>query len=163
MKKTKLFAMFASLALTVSPNCFSASTTGNLAISAIVTSQCTVQGSAIPFGNYNAASIQQNANIGVTCSSGTSYTISLDAGTGSGANTSTRKLANADGSGATLSYALYQDSGRTKTWGNSNGSDTLSGVGNGNTQSIPVYGYIPAGQASKAGSYSDVVAITLSY
>ncbi|NUU03509.1 Csu type fimbrial protein [Herbaspirillum robiniae] len=162
MKKIHHLMLAAALVFSVGADAFAASSTGNLAISAVVTAQCVVQSAAIPFGTYSSSAIQQNAQIGVTCSNGTSYTISLDAGTGSGANTTARKLATTDGS-STLNYALYQDSARTKTWGNANGTDTLSGVGNGAAQSIPVYGYIPAGQATRAGTYSDVVAITLSY
>ncbi|MBW9332127.1 spore coat U domain-containing protein [Herbaspirillum sp. RU 5E] len=139
-----------------------ASSTGNLDISAIVPSQCVVQSAALPFGTYAAGAVQQNAQIGVNCSNGTSYTVSLDAGTGSGASVASRKLSTADGVN-TLNYGLYQDAGRTRAWGNSNGSDTVSGVGNGSSQSLPVYGYIPGGQTVRAGSYSDVVAITLSY
>lgn len=141
---------------------FAASTTGNLAVSAIVSSQCVIQSAAIPFGNYSSSAVQQNAQIAVNCSNGTSYTISLDAGSGSGATTASRTLANTAG-GSSLNYGLYQDAARTKTWGNANGSDTMAGVGSGTTQSIPVYGYIPGGQTSTAGSYSDVVAITLAY
>lgn len=152
----------AGLVSSIGANSFAASTNGNLTVSAIVTAQCVVQSAALPFGTYNSSAIQQNAQIGVTCSNGTSYTVSLDAGTGSGASTTARKLASADGS-SSLNYALYQDAARTKTWGNANGTDTVSGVGSGSAQNIPVYGYIPAGQTSKAGNYSDVVAITLSY
>lgn len=163
MKKLYLFLLAGSLTLVLDVDAFAASASGNLAVSAIVTAQCVVQSAALPFGTYNAAAVQQNAQIGVTCSNGTSYTVSLDAGTGSGASTTTRKLVAADGSGTTLNYGLYQDASRTKTWGNANGTDTLTGVGNGTAQSIPVYGQIPGGQTAGAGSYSDVVAITLSY
>jgi spore coat protein U-like protein len=104
-------------------------------ISAIVPSQCVVQSAALPFGTYAAGAVQQNAQIGVHCSNGTSYTVSLDAGTGSGASVASRKLSTADGVN-TLNYGLYQDAGRTRAWGNSNGSDTVSGVGNGSSQSL---------------------------
>ncbi|WP_245200432.1 spore coat U domain-containing protein [Herbaspirillum sp. LeCh32-8] len=154
--------LVAGLVSTFGADSFAASSNANLTMTAVVPAQCVVQSAALPFGTYSSSAIQQNAQIGVTCSNGTSYTISLDAGTGNGASTATRKLATTDGS-ATLNYALYQDSARTKSWGNANGTDTLSGTGTGATQSIPVYGYIPAGQTSKAGAYSDVVAITLSY
>ncbi|WP_446719267.1 Csu type fimbrial protein [Herbaspirillum sp. WKF16] len=162
MKKIHVFMLAAGLALSFGADSFAASVNGNLTMTAVVTAQCVVQSAALPFGVYNSSAIQQNAQIGVTCSNGTSYTVSLDAGAGTGASTASRKLANADGS-STLNYALYQDAARTKSWGNANGADTISGVGSGVSQTIPVYGYIPSGQAARAGSYSDVVAITLSY
>ena len=162
MKKRYVLMLAAGLALSSQTASFAASTTGNLAVSAIVSAQCVIQSAAIPFGNYSASAVQQNAQIAVNCSNGTSYTISLDAGSGSGATTTSRKLANTAG-GSSLNYGLYQDAARTKGWGNANGSDTIAGVGSGTTQSVPVYGYIPGGQTSTAGSYSDVVAITLAY
>lgn len=162
MKKNHVFILAAGLALLTGMDSFAASTNGNLTMTAVVAAQCVVQSAALPFGVYNSNAIQQNAQIGVTCSNGTSYTVSLDAGTGTGSSTASRKLATSDGS-STLNYALYQDAARTKSWGNANGTDTISGVGSGIAQNIPVYGYIPSGQASRAGTYSDVVAITLSY
>nr|WP_198980885.1 spore coat U domain-containing protein [Herbaspirillum sp. ASV7] len=162
MKNSHFFLLAAGLSFCYAPDLLAASSTGNLDITAMVPTQCVVQSAALPFGTYSSSAIQQNAQIGVTCSSGTSYTVSLDAGTASGASTATRKMVSTDGSNS-LNYGLYQDAARTRSWGNANGTDTLSGVGTGNSQNIPVYGYIPAGQASRAGSYSDVVAITLSY
>lgn len=161
MKKTHLILMAAGLFFCCGTELMAASSTGNLDISAVVPSQCVVQSAAMPFGVYAASALTQNAQIGVACSNGTSYTVSLDAGT-AGSGTANRKLLTSDGSNS-LNYGLYQDAARTRNWGNSSGSDTLSGVGNGSNQSIPVYGYIPAGQTAPAGSYSDVVAITLSY
>jgi len=162
MRKNYFFVLATGVVLTSQTVSFAASTTGNLTVSAIVSAQCVIQSAAIPFGTYSASAVQQNAQIAVNCSNGTSYTVSLDAGSGTGATTASRKLANTAG-GSSLNYGLYQDAARTKSWGNANGSDTIAGVGSGTTQNIPVYGYIPGGQTSTAGSYSDVVAITLAY
>ncbi|MFL9880274.1 spore coat U domain-containing protein [Herbaspirillum rhizosphaerae] len=138
-----------------------ATSTGNLAVSAIVASTCSVQSAALPFGTYNSSAVQQSAQVGVVCSNGTSYTVSLDAGAAPGATSTDRKLVG--DSSATLSYGLYQDPARSKNWGNASGSETVTNVGNGSQQNLPVYGYIPSGQNVKAGSYNDVVGITLSY
>jgi spore coat protein U-like protein len=162
MKKSPILFLAVGLLAGLSVNAVAVSTTGKLDISAIVPAQCVVQSAALPFGVYASSALQQNAQIGVACSAGTSYTISLDSGTGAGGNVAARKLTTADGANS-LNYGLYQDAARTRAWGNSSGSDTVAGVGNGSAQNLPVYGYIPAGQAVRAGSYSDVVAITLSY
>lgn len=162
MMKNPPFLLLAAASLGLSVNALAVSTTGQLDISAVVPTQCVVQSAALPFGVYSSTALQQNAQIGVACSAGTSYTVSLDAGTGAAGNVAARKLTSADGANS-LNYGLYQDAARTKAWGNSNGSDTVAGVGNGTTQNLPVYGYIPAGQTPRAGNYSDVVAITLSY
>jgi len=91
-----------------------ATSTGNLAVSAIVTSTCSVNSAALPSGTGNTPAVKQSTQAGVNCSNGTSYTISLVAG-------------------------------------------------NGTQQNLPVYGYIPSSQHVQAGSYTDVVGITLSY
>ncbi|WP_231395011.1 spore coat U domain-containing protein [Herbaspirillum sp. AP02] len=162
MKKSTALFLAAGLLPGLSLDALAVSTTGQLDISAIVPTQCVVQSAALPFGVYSSGALQQNAQIGVACSAGTSYTVSLDAGTGAGGNVASRKLSTADGANS-LNYGLYQDAARTRTWGNSSGSETVTGVGTGTAQNLPVYGYIPAGQTVRAGSYSDVVAITLSY
>jgi spore coat protein U-like protein len=65
--------------------------------------------------------------------------------------------------GATLSYAMYQDSGHTTNWGNTVGTDTKSGTGNGSAQTLTVYGNLAAGQYPAAGSYSDTITATVTY
>lgn len=157
MKTSPLLFILAALPLTGIGNALAASPTGNLEVSAIVTQQCSVQSAALPFGVYGSNAVQQNAQIGVTCSSGTSYTVGLDQGAAASAD---RRMATADGA-SWLDYGLYQDAARTTAW--RTGSAAVSGVGTGNAQSFPVYGYIPSGQSPRAGAYSDVVSITLSY
>jgi spore coat protein U-like protein len=65
--------------------------------------------------------------------------------------------------GATLSYALYQDSSHTTNWGNTVGTDTKSGSGNGSAQTLTVYGNLGGNQYPTPGSYSDTITATISY
>ncbi|ADJ64072.1 spore coat protein [Herbaspirillum seropedicae] len=157
MKTSPLLLLLAALPLAGIGNALAAAPTGNLEISAIVTQQCSVQSAALPFGVYGSSALQQNAQIGVTCSNGTSYTVGLDQGAAGSAN---RRMASADGA-SWIDYGLYQDAARTTAW--NTGSAAVAGVGTGNAQNFPVYGYVPAGQSPRAGAYSDVVSITLSY
>ena len=63
----------------------------------------------------------------------------------------------------TLNYTLYSDSGRTAVWGQTIGTDTVAGTGNGSAQSVSVYGRIPGGQAPVPATYSDTITATVTY
>ena len=79
----------------------------------------------------------------------------------SGASVAARKLTSA--ASGTLNYALYQDVGRATLWGQTIGTDTVAGTGSGATQTLTVYGRIPALQGSAAGAYTDTITVTLTY
>ena len=67
--------------------------------------------------------------------------------------------------GDTLRYRLYRKAGRTLNWGNTPRTDTLDGTSSASslTNTITIYGQSPASEAAPAGSYSDTVAITVTY
>ncbi|MFZ6719038.1 Csu type fimbrial protein [Undibacterium sp. Ji49W] len=149
--------MFSSLLVILTP-ALAENRTASLAVSAVVVPSCTVQGSAISFGNYETTPVEQTSNIGVNCSQGTAYVVSLGGG---GANANARQMSGP--SNATLSYALFQDASHSKLWGNAVDSNAVAGTGNGNLQNLPVYGRIPAGQVVTPGNYNEAVSITLTY
>jgi spore coat protein U-like protein len=88
------------------------------------------------------------------------YNIGLDAGTGSGATVATRKLTSGSN---TINYMLYCDSGRSIVWGNTVGTNTVSGTGSGDPQSYTVYGRVPAQTTPAAGTYNDTITVTVTY
>lgn len=137
-----------------------ATTTSTFQVTATVASSCTVSATNLAFGSYTLAQLDQSSTITATCTNGTSYTIGLDAGTFSGANTSTRRMSGPSPTG--LSYSLYSDSGRTTNWGNATGS-WVSGTGTGIAQVLNVYGRIPAGQTASIGNYTDTVTVTMTF
>jgi spore coat protein U-like protein len=163
IKKNRFVA--ASIAAVVlassAPASIAATASGTLTISASVVAACTVVGSAIAFGAYTQSVVNQSGTITVLCTNGTTYNVGLDAGTGTGASVSNRKMSAAGG--GTLNYALYRDSARTNNWGSTIGTDTQAGTGSGLTQTLTVYGQIPASQTPLAGAYSDTMTVTLTY
>ncbi len=62
-----------------------------------------------------------------------------------------------------MKYALYSDSGRTTVWGNTVGTNTVSGTYAIAQLPLTVYGSIPAGQSIPAGNYTDTVTVTITY
>lgn len=146
---------------------FAATSTTTFSVTANVVNSCTsFSASTLAFGNYTFSSsspTDSSTTISVTCSNGTSYALSLDAGTTSGATLAQRLLS--DGSSHSLQYNLYTSSGRTTVWGDGSGStSTVSSTGSGSAALHTVYGRIPALQnTAYAGSYSDTITVTVTY
>ncbi len=138
----------------------------SLGSSVLVTSACTVSGSALNFGNalnpVNAAAVDATSTLTVQCTATTPYTLALNAGINAGSATNfTGRLLK---SGAySLPYQLYVDSGRSSVWGNGTGSATYSGTGSGNPQSLTIYGRLPSLTGIAPGVYTDTVTVTISY
>jgi spore coat protein U-like protein len=133
-------------------------------VSARVEAVCQVTAVDLDFGVYTGVqggpvrvgSTQMQA----TCTPGTTYNVGLNEGTTAGATINQRKMA----SGAnTLNYQLYSDSARSVIWGNTVGTDTVTGVGNGLAIDHTVYGSLPGGQAVPAGDYADTITIRIYY
>ena len=58
---------------------------------------------------------------------------------------------------------MFRDAGRTQNWGNTVGTDTLAGTGNGSSQTLTVYGRLPGSQTLNVGSYTDTVVATIDF
>lgn len=130
-----------------------------LALPMLAHAQCTVTVVNVAFGGYDVFETQATettGSVGVTCDSGTSYTISLSAGLGTFA---ARVMTNGSNQ---LDYNLFTDSQRLTIWGDGTaGSATEGAAGTGGSYTI--YGMIPARQNAPVGSYSDTVTVTVSY
>lgn len=132
-------------------------------VSATVVKKCTVTASPLNFGNgvgLLTTAVNATSTLGVQCSNGTPYNVGLDAGTNAGGNINARKMVLA---GNNITYQLYQNSARSTVWGNTIGSNTVAGTGSGNTQSLTVYGQVPAQATPPAGTYNDTVNVTVTY
>jgi spore coat protein U-like protein len=125
-------------------------------VTAAVTKACTVNTVAVAFGSYdvNAASdLDQQGGVTVACTKGVNATISL-----AGSNDS--RVLSGPG-GATLSYGLYQNTGRSTAWDASN-TVTYASAGRA-AQTLPVYARIPKNQDVTFGSYTADVLATINF
>jgi spore coat protein U-like protein len=134
--------------------------TTSFTVTAIVTNSCTIAAGALNFGTYTGAVLTNSTMITAKCTLNGPYYVGLDAGTATGATVTTRKMTSGT---HTLNYSLYSNSARTTNWGNTVGSDTVSGTGTGANQSLTVYGQVPAGQTLFPGSYTDTITATITY
>ena len=140
-----------------------ATTTATFTVQMTVTSSCVINSaSTLNFGSQGVlvANVDNSSTVQVQCTNTTPYNIGLDAGTGSGATVTTRKMTNGAN---TINYSLYSDSGRTTVWGNTVGTNTVSGTGNGASQNYTVYGRVPPQTTPTAATYTDTITVTVTY
>jgi spore coat protein U-like protein len=122
---------------------------------------CGISANALSFGTYTGTVLNATSTLQVGCSSGTTYNVGLNQGTATGATVTNRSMTGTGG--ALLGYKLFSNSGHTTNWGNTVGTDTVPGTGTGVTQSLTVYGQIPAGKPPALGTYTDTITATVTY
>ena len=115
--------------------------------------QCSVSSSNIQFGNFSGTAIRITGTLTVNCPSGAAYQVGIDAGTGSGATVTNRRMTGPGG--ALLGYQLFSDPGYTSNWGNTSGTGWVTGIGTGNNQTLTVYAQLPANEYAPTGGYND--------
>jgi len=140
-----------------------ATTTSTFTVQMTVTSSCVINSaSTLNFGSQGVltTAVNNTSTLQVQCTNTTPYNIGLDAGQGTGATVAVRKMT----SGAnTINYSLYSDSGHATVWGNTVGTNTVAGTGNGASQSYTVYGQVPAQTTPAAATYTDTITVTVTY
>jgi len=139
--------------------------TTTFVVKAKVQAVCDVTATDLDFGTYNAKDASPKLGttlLQATCSPGSTYNIGLNAGTTAGATINSRAMKSVTGT-TNLSYQLYSDSARAVIWGNTSGTDTVTGSGTGVAQPHTVYGSVPAAQSVPAGDYSDTITVTVYY
>jgi spore coat protein U-like protein len=132
-------------------------------VQARVEAVCEVTASDLNFGTYTAQGgtpLQGTTLLRATCTPNTTYNLGLNEGTSPGATVNARKMV----SGAqALNYQLYSDSARSKIWGNTTGTDTVTGSGTGLAVDHTVFGAVPAAQVVPAGDYADTITVRIYY
>ncbi|KYQ80113.1 spore coat protein SpoU [Acinetobacter lactucae] len=140
----------------------------------VVPSLCQLNSTSnVDFGNINDISITKRdyttqGAVNTTCNFGTPYSIYL----GDGNNRISggfRRMVNSNNE--FIPYQLYKDSNYSTVWDATGGVTSVGGTGGvsktgtGSAQSTPVYGKIPQGTsiASRPGTYSDSVVVTVTY
>jgi spore coat protein U-like protein len=132
--------------------------TADLSVTAQVVASCQVVGGSLNFDDYTSTDESTGqATFSYTCTNGTDITVTL--GDGQNPQGGSRAMLR-DGGGGTLTYGLYKDSNHGDAWGLGTDGITVSDTTAEQT-SVDVYGLILAGQTPPAGTYNDVVQITL--
>ncbi len=141
----------------------SATKSSTFQVLATMVSDCTIISAPnIDFGTVGVMTANKDvtSTLTVACTPGTTYTVSLDAGTGAGSTIADRRMASG---GNSLKYQLFRDSGYTQNWGNTPGTDTNGGTGTGGNNSFTIYARVPPQPAPAVGSYASTVTATITY
>ena len=164
VRRSRLKLAFASLFLLPLANTSNATqVTSKFTVQLTVTSSCVINSaSTLDFGSQGVltANVDNTSTLAVQCTNTTPYNIGFDAGTGNGATVAVRKMTSGP---ATVDYMLYSDAGRTSIWGNTIGTNTVAGTGNGASQNYTVYGRVPPQTTPAAAAYSDTITVTVTY
>jgi spore coat protein U-like protein len=139
--------------------------TASFTVTLILAANCTINANPLNFGSNGVlgTAINMQSTVAVTCTNTTPYNVGLDAGTVTGSTVTNRLMAGttAGNTATTVGFQLYQDTGHTTTWGNTQGTNTVSGTGSGSAQSIVVYGQVPAQVTPKPDTYQTTITATV--
>src|SRR5262249_14768844 len=111
-------------------------------------------------GVLNTA-VTAQVDINVQCTKTTVYNVALDPGAHGPGGVTDRHLS--AGGADSIADFLYRGAGRTLNWGQTLGTHTVSGAGNGSDIASTVYGRIPVQSSVTPGAYTDAVTITVSF
>lgn len=128
-----------------------------------IIADCVIATNPLDFGQSQGVlntAVNQTSQLQVTCTNTTPYNIGLNAGTGTGSTIAARVMSGTGANTSTVGFNLYQTAGATN-WGNTSGSDTKSGIGNGTTQSLTVYGTIPVQTTPQPDTYKSTITATV--
>lgn len=154
----------------LSATSYAATATGTMAVQTTVATACTISAGALTFASYDPTSSSDSeatAAISSTCTAGGAAKITMSQGaniqSGSTDAVPKRAMKTGDGlAGQILAYHVYSDDDRTTVWGNTDATGKAV-TGTGSAVSTPVYGQIPKNQVAIAGTFTDTVAVTITY
>jgi spore coat protein U-like protein len=134
----------------------------SVGVTASVAAKCTV-GTAtdLNFGSVPGlllTATDKTSLLRMTCTNRAAYQVGLD--NGQNALGTTRRMSSGSGF---VTYDLYRDTQRTLRWGSTLNTDTATGTGSGSEQTMTVFGRVPTQSAARAGAYSDVIMVTVTY
>ncbi|WP_345817836.1 spore coat U domain-containing protein (plasmid) [Paraburkholderia sp. PREW-6R] len=139
--------------------------TATFNVSLTIQANCGISANPLNFGTNGVLSsaLNQQTTVSVTCTNTTPYNVGLDAGTVASSTVTSRLMAGTatGNTGTTVGFQLYQDSGHTTVWGNTQGTNTVGGVGTGSAQSLTVYGQVPVQATPKPDKYQTTVTATV--
>ena len=163
IKNAGTFIAASVIAVVSATSVDAATTTNSFTAQIVITEDCDIVSAGdLDFGSAGvlASNVDVTSTLSVQCTNSTTYDIGLDAGIGSGADTTTRKMM--DGA-EFVNYQMFSDSGRSSNWGDVVGTDTVASTGNGAAQIHTIYGRVPVQSTPSAGTYLDTVTVTVTF
>ena len=154
--------IFLTAALSIAALADAGETSGQLRVSVNIVASCrfSVDTATLSFGDVDqsAGSAEAHTDLGVRCSSQQPYAIGFDYG--QHAQGGQRRMSNGNGG---VAYQLYADASHPQPLGPHGSDGEVRGLGNGDEQTIPVYGKLDLDRNTPTGMYSDVVRMTVTW
>jgi spore coat protein U-like protein len=129
---------------------------------------CLANAPSLSFGPYDGVSgspATTSAAITVTCDQSPAATATISIGPSGVSGGFFPRRMRQDGGSDTLDYNFYADPGGASVWGDGTGGTVTRSqrVLKSKPWTVTVFGRIPAGQDVTAGSYSDILTITIDF
>ena len=139
-----------------------------MAVSLSIANSCAIIVSPLGFGTYVPTGSNATSTVQLTCTSGSAWSVDIDAGLSQFLANGSRRVTNANELGITVPsyviYNLYKDAGRTQLWGTTSGGTARTGSGTGVAQLETVYATAFGTQGTvPPGNYSDTVNVTVTF
>jgi spore coat protein U-like protein len=128
---------------------------------------CTVSTTGVVFANYDVfslAPLTSTGSVTVTCDLAPLPDVTISIGPSSHSGGFLPRQMKHAALPDLLSYNLYIDTGGTSIWGDGTGGTRtvfLKNVRRRRPITVPIYGIVPPAQNISAGSYSDVLTVTI--
>ena len=168
IRSTSALALGAILTVSSLPSgaqVFNNSASASFTVNLLVQADCSINANPLNFGTTGVidANLDAETTLAVSCTNTTPYNIGLNAGDVAGSTVDNRLLSGTAGGAdqATVAYQLYQDAARATVWGDTQGTNTVSGVGSGAAQSVTVYGRVPVQDTPAPDTYQSTVTATV--
>jgi spore coat protein U-like protein len=127
-------------------------------------SSCTITTTTLNFGSQpdlNTARTATNS-IAINCTAGTLYDVGLSNGTSGGTGPTARLMSNTNTT-TKITYGIYRDATHILPWGSTSGTNTVTGLGTGLSQTYTGYGLVPVQSMPPSLLYTDTVVVTVTY
>lgn len=156
-----LVFIFAGFYISLSSPAYAESATKTMAVSANISSICSISTTPLDFGEVNlTGATNATATLSVQCTNGGAWSLGMDEGQNFVAaarflKSGTQKLA----------YDLFTDPARGVRWTGA-GAGLKLGTGTGALQTVTVYGQVTTGQiliATGGVPYTDTIIVTMTY
>ncbi|MDP1775683.1 MAG: spore coat protein U domain-containing protein, partial [Moraxellaceae bacterium] len=136
------------------------SSIGTFNVSANVTANCSISAQDLNFGVASSlpAARDQNTSINVACTNAAPWSVGLS----NGNNFSGSRRMRLGNTASYISYGLFRDAARTQAWSTGTGN-VVNGSGTGGSQTLTVYGRVPAQATPAAGTFVDTVVATITF
>lgn len=128
-----------------------------------IVADATISANPLDFGQSQGAlqtAVTVNTTLSVTATDTTPYNVGLNAGTGSGSTVTDRRMSGTGANTSTIAFLLRRSAGGPN-WGNTQGTDTVAGTGNGSAQALTVYGTVPVQSTPQPDTYKSTITATV--